>query len=49
MTEPVTRSLLDQPDDPQRSVELTLPDPDDWPPPLIEEQPNRRCEQGVGD
>jgi len=26
-------SLLDQPDDPQRSVELTLPVPDDWPPP----------------
>ena len=34
MTEPVVLSLLDQPDDhPQRSVELTLPVPDGWPPP----------------
>ena len=32
MTERVL-SLLDQPDDRQRSVELTLPVPDDWPPP----------------
>jgi hypothetical protein len=32
MTERVL-SLLDQPDDRQRSVELTLPIPDDWPPP----------------
>ena len=28
MTEPVTLSLLDQPDDPQRRVELTLPVPE---------------------
>jgi hypothetical protein len=34
MTEPVALSLLDQPDDdPQRSVELTLPAPADWPAP----------------
>jgi hypothetical protein len=32
MTERVL-SLLDQPDDPQRSVKLTLPVPDDWPAP----------------
>ena len=33
MTEPATLSLLDQADNPQRNVELTLPVPDDWPPP----------------
>jgi hypothetical protein len=34
MTAPVVLSLLDQPDNhPQRSVELTLPVPDGWPPP----------------
>ena len=33
MTEPVVLSLLDQPDDRQRSSSLTLPVPDGWPPP----------------
>ena len=33
MTEPVVLSLLGQPDDRQRSSALTLPVPDDWPPP----------------
>ena len=33
MTDPVVLSLLDQSDDRQRSIELTLPVPDGWPPP----------------
>jgi hypothetical protein len=33
MTEPAALSLLDQPEDRQPSVELTVPVPDGWPPP----------------